>query len=111
MGDISSSLKILDSLPDLKITPDSFTFGTIIEFYSRNGDLDNSLKYFKVMSSHDIKPDVVIYTLIMNAFSTVKTIDFRPSIEDLKIVIDSAVGIGKLIIAANLRRKMEMLQQ
>ncbi|KAJ4703538.1 Pentatricopeptide repeat-containing protein [Melia azedarach] len=72
---MDSALRIFREMPNRGCTPDSYTFGTLINGFCRLGKINEAKELFKEMETKGCSPTVVTYTCLINGLCQAKNVD------------------------------------
>ncbi|KAI3741035.1 hypothetical protein L1987_58700 [Smallanthus sonchifolius] len=87
---ISKVKQVLDDMVDRGLTPDTITYGTMIDAFSKHGSISNAVRVYDDMINMGKKPNLVIYNSIVDGLS--KNI----SIDVAKIMVDELKKLSLL---------------
>lgn len=74
-GTIDAAIRIFREMPKRQCTPDSYTYGTLINGLCRFGKVDEAKELFKEMEMKGCSPSVVTYTSLMHGLCKCGNID------------------------------------
>ncbi|GAV60339.1 PPR domain-containing protein/PPR_1 domain-containing protein/PPR_2 domain-containing protein/PPR_3 domain-containing protein [Cephalotus follicularis] len=75
MGTMDAAFKIFLDMPNHELSPDSYTYGTLINGLCRFGKISEAKELFKEMETKGCSPTVVTYTSLINGLCQTKNID------------------------------------
>lgn len=92
-SDNESTLKVKQVLDDMfhrGISPDTITYGTMIDAFSKQGSISNAVRVYDDMIKMGKKPNLIIYNSIIDGLSK------NVSVDVAKIMVDELKVLGLL---------------
>ncbi|OMO76374.1 hypothetical protein CCACVL1_15726 [Corchorus capsularis] len=74
-GTMNSALHIFREMPNRGFTPDSYTYGTLINGFCRFGKITEAKELFEEMKARDCSPSVVTYSSLIHGLCQSKNVD------------------------------------